>query len=54
MKDAMTLRAFLLIDGIPVEHPAYKEAAKQAHEDHVASATPKNPPCCRGTNCPKT
>jgi ppGpp synthetase/RelA/SpoT-type nucleotidyltranferase len=41
--DAMTLRAFLLVDEIPCKKPEFELAAKMAHEDFVKAATPKEP-----------
>jgi ppGpp synthetase/RelA/SpoT-type nucleotidyltranferase len=44
--DAMTLRAFLLVDAIPAgkeELVRLEKAAQLTHEDYVKSATPKEP-----------
>lgn len=44
--DAMTLRAFLQIDLVPIsdaERRRLERAAQMAHEDYVRSATPKEP-----------
>ncbi len=41
--DAMTLRAFLVIDQLPGKRKEYEMAAKQAHLDYVKFATPKDP-----------
>lgn len=44
--DAMTFRAFLLVDEIPLseeERQRLEKAARRAHEDYVASATPRDP-----------
>ena len=44
--DAMTLRAFLLVETIPTgkkELDRIEKAAQLAHEDYVKSATPKDP-----------
>jgi hypothetical protein len=41
--DAMTLRAFLLVDEIPCERPEFETAARLAHRDYVNSAKPKDP-----------
>jgi ppGpp synthetase/RelA/SpoT-type nucleotidyltranferase len=44
--DAMTLRAFLLVDTVPAgkeELARLENAAQLAHEDYVKSATPKDP-----------
>jgi ppGpp synthetase/RelA/SpoT-type nucleotidyltranferase len=41
--DAMTLRAFLVIDQLPGKRKEYEKAAKQAHQDYVKFATPKDP-----------
>jgi ppGpp synthetase/RelA/SpoT-type nucleotidyltranferase len=41
--DAMTLRAFLVIDNLPGERKEFEKAAKQAHLDYVKFATPKDP-----------
>jgi len=38
--DAMTLRAFLLVDELPCEKKEYEGAARQVHEAYVRSATP--------------
>ncbi len=41
--DAMTLRAFLIIDELPGERKKFEKAARQAHLDYVNFATPKEP-----------
>jgi ppGpp synthetase/RelA/SpoT-type nucleotidyltranferase len=41
--DAMTIRAFLLIDELGYNAAYLTEAAKQAHKDYVSSAVPKEP-----------
>lgn len=44
--DAMTLRAFLLVDDLPLSAEQQKrleKAARKAHEDYMASATPRDP-----------
>ncbi len=44
--DAMTLRAFLLVDELPISNEQQKrleKAARKAHEDYTASATPRDP-----------
>jgi hypothetical protein len=40
--DAMTLRAFLIIDDLPGERKEFEEAAKQAHADYMKFAAPKD------------
>ncbi len=45
-KDRMTLRAFLLIDELPLgekEQQQLERAARHAHEEYVKAATPKEP-----------
>lgn len=44
--DAMTLRAFILVDDLPIsaaEQRRLEKAARKAHEDYIASATPRDP-----------
>lgn len=44
--DAMTIRAFLLVDELPLGEAQQKrleKAARKAHEEYLASATPKDP-----------
>jgi len=44
--DAMTLRAFLVVDDLPLSQGArvkWEKAARKAHEEYVASATPRDP-----------
>jgi hypothetical protein len=43
--DAMTIRAFLQIDNLPLDEAVLRRlepAARQAHEDYMKSATPKD------------
>jgi ppGpp synthetase/RelA/SpoT-type nucleotidyltranferase len=42
-KDPMTLRAFLLVDELPVKKAEFEKAAQKAHEEYVKSAKPKDP-----------
>jgi ppGpp synthetase/RelA/SpoT-type nucleotidyltranferase len=42
-KDAMTLRAFLLVDELPVKKAEFEKAARKAHEEYVKSAKPRDP-----------
>jgi len=44
--DAMTLRAFLLVNDLPLDakdQQKWEKAARKAHEEYVASATPRDP-----------
>ena len=44
--DAMTLRAFLVVDDLPLDkerREKWEPAARKAHEEYVASATPRDP-----------
>jgi hypothetical protein len=41
--DAMTLRAFLLVDELPAQRAEFETAARKAHEEYVKSAIPKEP-----------
>jgi len=41
--DAMTLRAFLLIDQLPYEEAEFENAARKTHEEYVMSAIPREP-----------
>lgn len=44
--DAMTLRAFLLVDELPLtaeQQQRLEKAARKAHADYMASATPRDP-----------
>jgi ppGpp synthetase/RelA/SpoT-type nucleotidyltranferase len=44
--DAMTLRAFLVVDDLPLDaeqQQKWEKAARKAHEEYVASATPRDP-----------
>jgi ppGpp synthetase/RelA/SpoT-type nucleotidyltranferase len=42
-KDPMTIRAFLLVDELPVKKAEFEKAAQKAHEEYVKSAKPKDP-----------
>ena len=42
-KDPMTLRAFLLVDELPVKRAEFETAARKAHEEYVKSAKPREP-----------
>jgi len=41
--DAMTLRAFLLVNELPMKREEFEKAAQKAHEEYVKSAIPKEP-----------
>jgi hypothetical protein len=42
-KDAMTLRAFLLVDELPCRRDEFVHAARKTHEEYVKSAIPEDP-----------
>jgi ppGpp synthetase/RelA/SpoT-type nucleotidyltranferase len=41
--DAMTLRAFLLVDELPCKRDEFEMAAQRTHEEYVKSAIPREP-----------
>jgi len=41
--DAMTLRAFFLVDELPCKRDEFEKAAQRTHEEYVKSAVPREP-----------